>query len=67
VFGRMWKAVKTKAEEVGIAETERRGGKRGSRKEVRRKEKGEGEKTEKTEEEKNDKYKKDGGRIGNIR
>jgi len=39
VSGRMWKAVETKVREVRVAETERRRGKRGSRKEARRKEK----------------------------
>jgi len=67
VSRRMWKAVETKAEEIRVAETERRGGKRGSRKEARRKEKEKEEKTEKTKEGKNDRYKKDGGRMGDMR
>jgi len=66
VSGRMWKAVETKAGEVRIAETERRGGKRKSRKKVRRKGKGKGEKTEKTEEGKNNRCKKNGRRIGDM-
>jgi len=45
----MWKTVETKAEEIRVAETERRRGKRRSRKEIKRKGKGKGEKTEKTE------------------
>jgi len=64
----MWKAVETKAGEVRIAETERRGGKRESRKEVRRKGKGKGkgEKTEKTEEGKNNRCKKNSKRMGDM-
>jgi len=62
----MWKAVETKAGKISIAETERRGGKRGSRKGARRKGKEEGEKTEKTKEEKNNRYKKNCGRMGNM-
>jgi len=48
VSRRMWKAVETKAEEIRIAETERKRGKRGSKKRARRKGKGKGGKTEKT-------------------
>jgi len=66
VSGRMWKAVETKAREVRIAETERRGGKRESRKEVRRKGKGKGEKTEKTEKGKNNRCKKNGRRMKDM-
>jgi len=66
VSRRMWKVVETKAEKISMAETERRGGKRGSRIGARRKGKGKGEKTEKTKEEKNDRYKKNSERIGNM-
>ena len=59
----MWEAVETKAKEVRVAEIEKRGGKKGSRKEVRRKGKGEGENTEKT---KNNEYKKNSRRIGDM-
>jgi len=48
VSRRMWKAVETKAEKIRIAKTERKRGKRGSKKRARRKGKGEGGKTEKT-------------------
>jgi len=50
--------VKTKAGEVRVAETERRGDKRGSRKEVRRKGKEEGGK--------NNRHKKDSRRMGDL-
>ena len=54
VSRRVWKALETKA---GMAETERRRGKRESRKEARRKGKREEANIEKTEEEKDDRGK----------
>ena len=59
----MWKAVETKAGKTRIVKTERRRGKRGSRKEARGK--GKGEKIE--EEEENDRGKEDSGEMGNLR
>ena len=52
----MWKTVETKAEKVRIAETKRRGGQRGSRKEVRKRsrEKTEKKKAEKGEDDKSE-------------
>jgi len=65
--GRVWKAVETEAGKVGVAETERRRGKKRSRKEVRRKGKREEAKTEKTEEEKDDRSKKGSQGMGDLR
>ena len=59
----VWKIVETKVGEVRVAETERRRGKRGSRKEARRKGKGKGEKTEETKEGENDRCEEDSRRI----
>ena len=66
VSRRMWKAVETEAGEIKVAETERRGDKRKSRKRMRRKEKSKGGKTEKTKKGKNDRYKKDSGRMRDM-
>ena len=59
----VWKIVETKVGEVRVAETERRRGKRGSRKEARRKGKEKGEKTEETKEGENDRCEEDSRRI----
>jgi len=66
VFRRVWNVVETKAEEVGVAETERRRGKRGSRKEVRRKGKREEAKTEKMEEGKGNRSKEGSQGMGDL-
>jgi len=58
--------VETKTGEIRVAEIERKGGKRGSRKGVRRKGKGEGGKTEKTKEGKNNRYKKNSARMEDM-
>ena len=55
--------METKAGKTRIVKTERRRGKRGSRKEARGK--GKGEKIE--EEEENDRGKEDSGEMGNLR
>jgi len=55
----VWKALETKAEKVGMAETERRRGKKRSRKEARRKEKRKEANIEKAEEEKGNRSKED--------
>ena len=57
----MWKAVETKAGKTRIVKTERKRGKRGSKKEARGKGKG-----EKTEEEENDRGKEDSREMGNL-
>ena len=58
--------METKTGEIRVAEIERKGGKKESRKKARRKEKGEGGKTEKTKEGKNDRHKKDSARMGDM-
>ena len=59
----MQEAVETEAREGRMAETERGGGKRGSRKKMRRKSK---EKTKKAEKGKNDACKESSRRMGDL-
>ena len=58
--------METETEKIRVAKTEKREGKRGSKKGARRKGKGEEGKTEKTKEGKNDRHKENSRRMGDM-